>query len=150
MKIVDKDKFAEMVETDKFIEYLRSLKSREEIEKEAPEKIGIEVTEKELDVLEKLSKTKDNEEMDEVLKEIGIDFQDKDKMEQAVLDLKKYIEDSGEESLSLDDEHLSLVNGGIDPFITGLTVLTGGSVLSGGILGLAGWGLSKLFKKKKK
>ncbi len=150
MKIVDKDKFAEMVETDKFIEYLRSLKSREEIEKEAPEKIGIEVTEKELDVLEKLSKTKDKEEMDEVLKEIGIDFQDKDKMEQAVLDLKKYIEDSGEESLSLDDEHLSLVNGGIDPFITGLTVLTGGSVLSGGILGLAGWGLSKLFKKKKK
>ena len=150
MKIVDKDKFAEMVETDKFIEYLRSLKSREEIETEAPEKIGIEVTEKELDVLEKLSKTKDKEEMDEVLKEIGIDFQDKDKMEQAVLDLKKYIEDSGEESLSLDDEHLSLVNGGIDPFITGLTVLTGGSVLSGGILGLAGWGLSKLFKKKKK
>lgn len=150
MKIVDKDKFAEMVETDKFIEYLRSLKSREEIEKEAPEKIGIEVTEKELDVLEKLSKTKDKEEMNEVLKEIGIDFQDKDKMEQAVLDLKKYIEDSGEESLSLDDEHLSLVNGGIDPFITGLTVLTGGSVLSGGILGLAGWGLSKLFKKKKK
>lgn len=150
MKIVDKDKFAEMVETDKFIEYLRSLKSREEIEKEAPEKIGIEVTEKELDVLEKLSKTKDKEEMDEVLKEIGIDFKDKNKMEQAALNLKQYIEDSGKESLSLDDEHLNLVNGGIDPFITGLTVLTGGSVLSGGILGLAGWGLSKLFEKKKK
>lgn len=150
MRIIDKDKFTEMVETDKFIEYLRSMKSREEIEKEAPEKIGIEVTGKELDVLEKLSKTKDKEEMDEVLKEIGIDFKDKDKMEQAALNLKQYIEDSGEESLSLDDEHLNLVNGGIDPFITGLTVLTGGSALSGGILGLAGWGLSKLFKKKKK
>ena len=150
MKIVNKELFMKMIESDNFMEVIRELKNREAIKNQVPTTAGIEVSDKDLDLLEKLSKTKDSKEVENILEDLGLDLSNNKDIEKVAARIEEYLENDDEDDLNLDEDCLNLVSGGIDPFYTGLVVLIGGAAFVGGVTRFAWKKISSKIAKKKK